>query len=177
MSVFCFRSARGKTKSQRPEAGGKAKSGQVLVRTRSGEKGRPVAAPDETLLQPCGAVPRSPQTPEPRIFNGKRKKRTGFGSHPGRRERQASGGSGRDALLQPMRGCSLTAPNIGAAHLQRKTQKSGLVWVRTREDKPESIDYFKGGMSGVLNLLNWRPRRDLNPRLRRERASSYSITW
>jgi hypothetical protein len=55
-----------------------AKSGQVLVRTRGGEKGRPVAAPDETLLQPCGAVPRSPQTPEPRTFTGKRKKADRF---------------------------------------------------------------------------------------------------
>jgi hypothetical protein len=31
--------------------------------------------------------------------------------------------------------------------------KSGQVLVRTREDKTESIDYFKGGMSGVLNLI------------------------
>jgi hypothetical protein len=31
--------------------------------------------------------------------------------------------------------------------------KSGQVLVRTREDKTESIDYFKGGMSGVLKLL------------------------
>jgi hypothetical protein len=30
-------------------------------------------------------------------FNGKHKKRTGFGSHPGWRKRQASGGSGRGA--------------------------------------------------------------------------------
>jgi uncharacterized protein YceK len=71
---------------------------------------------------------------------------------PGRRKRQASGGSGRDAAAT-MRGCSSIAPNTGAAHLQRKTQKSGQVLVRTREDKTESIDYFKGGMSGVLNLL------------------------
>jgi len=193
------RSARGKTKSQRSEARGNAKSGQVLVRTRSSEKGRPVAAPDETCatmrgcssiasntgathlqrktqkadrfwfapgaakkagqwrlrtrrVQPCGAVPRSPQTPEPRTFNGKRKKRTGFGSHPGRRKRQASGGSGRDAAAT-MRGCSSIASNTGAAHLQRKTQKNGQVLVRTREDKTESIDYFKEGMSGVLNLV------------------------
>ena len=55
-----------------------ARSGQVLVRTRAGENGRPVAAPDEPLLQPCGAVPRSPQTPEPRTFNGKRKKADRF---------------------------------------------------------------------------------------------------
>jgi len=43
-----------------------------------GEKGRPVAAPDEPLLQPDGAVPRSPQTPDPRTFNGKRKKADRF---------------------------------------------------------------------------------------------------
>ena len=49
---------------------------------------------------------------------------------------------------------SRIAPNTGAAHLQRKTQKSGQVLVRTREDKTESIDYFKGGMSGVLNLVS-----------------------
>jgi hypothetical protein len=55
-----------------------AKSGQVLVRTWGGKKGRPVAAPDEPLLQPCGAVPRSPQTPEPRTINGKRKKADRF---------------------------------------------------------------------------------------------------
>ena len=74
---------------------GNTKSGQVLVRTRGGEKGRPV------------------------------------------------GGSGRDAAAT-MRGCSSIASNTGAAHLQRKTQKSGQVLVRTREDKTESIDYFKG---------------------------------
>ena len=129
-----------------------AKSGQVLVRTRGGEKGRPVAAPDEPLLPPDGAVPRSPQTLELRTFNGKRKKRTGFGSHPGRRKRQASGGSGQ-AAAATMWGCSSIAPNTGAAYLQRKTQKSGQVLVRTREDKTESIDYFKGGMSGVLKLV------------------------
>jgi hypothetical protein len=31
--------------------------------------------------------------------------------------------------------------------------KSGQVLVRTREDKTESIDYFKGGMSGFLKLV------------------------
>jgi hypothetical protein len=77
-----------------------AKSGQVLVRTRGGEKGRPVAAPDEPLPQPCGAVPRSPQTQELRTFNGKRKKRRGFGSHPGRRKRQAVAAPD-EPLLQP----------------------------------------------------------------------------
>jgi hypothetical protein len=51
-----------------------------------------------------------------------------------------------------MRGCFSIAPNTGAVHFQRETQKSGQVLVRTREDKTESIDYFKGGMSGVLNL-------------------------
>jgi hypothetical protein len=74
-----------------------------------------------------------------------------FGSHPGRRKRQASGGSGRDAAAT-MRGCSSIAPNTGAAHLQRKTQKSGQVLVRTRKDRTESIDCFRGGMSGVLKL-------------------------
>ena len=104
-----------------------AKSGQVLVRTRSGEKGRPVAPPDEPPPQPDGAVPRSPQTLELRTFNGKRKKRTGFGSHPGRRKRQASGGSGR-AAAATRRGCSSIASNTGAAHLQRKTQKADRFW-------------------------------------------------
>ena len=33
---------------------------------------------------------------------------------------------------------------------KRKKNRQGLV--RTREDKTESIDYFKGGMSGVLRL-------------------------
>jgi hypothetical protein len=55
-----------------------AKSGQVVVRTPSGEKGRPVAAPDEARLQPCGAVRRSPQTPELRTFNGKTQKADRF---------------------------------------------------------------------------------------------------
>jgi hypothetical protein len=34
----------------------------------------------------------------------------------------------------------------------RENARSGQVLVRTREDKTESIDYFKGGMSGVLKL-------------------------
>ena len=59
-----------------------------------------MAAPDETLLQPCGAVPRSPQTPEPRTFNGKRKKRTGFGSHPGG-EKGRPVAAPDETLLQP----------------------------------------------------------------------------
>jgi hypothetical protein len=96
-----------------------------LVRTLGGEKGRPVAAPDEALLQPGGAVPQSPQTPEPHTFNGKRKKRTGFGSHPGQRKRQASGGSRRGAAAT-MQGCSSIAPNTEAAHPgRRKRQTSG----------------------------------------------------
>jgi hypothetical protein len=80
-----------------------------------------------------------------------RKKRTGFGSHPERRKRQASRGSGRGAAAT-MRGRSSIASNTGAANLQRKNAKSGQVLVRTREDKTKSIDYFEGGMSGVLNL-------------------------
>jgi hypothetical protein len=77
--------------------------------------------------------------PDPR---GKRKKRTGFGSHR-RGEKGRPVAASDEARLQPC-GPSSIARNTGAAHLQRKTQKSGQVLVRTREDKTESIDYFKG---------------------------------
>jgi hypothetical protein len=46
--------------------------------------------------------------------------------------------------------------------------------VRTREDKTESIDYFKGGMSGALNLQSPMGGRSANRAIVRQTISSNS---
>ncbi len=73
------------------------------------------------------------QTAELRTLNGKRKKRTGFGSHPGRRK-------GRQWRLRTrrcrtMRGCSSISSNSGAVNPQRKTQEADRFWFAPRGDE------------------------------------------
>jgi hypothetical protein len=63
-----------------------------------------------------------------------------------------------ETLLQPC-GLFLDRPKHRSGAPSTENPKSGQVLVRTREDKTESIDYFKGGMSGVLNLDIGGPRR------------------
>jgi uncharacterized protein YceK len=106
-----------------------ATSGQVLVRTRGGEKGRPVAAPDETLLQTmrgCSSI--ASNTGAAHLQRKTQKSGQVLVRTRSREKGRPSGGSGRDALLQPLRSCSSIAPNAGSAHLQRKTQKADRFW-------------------------------------------------
>jgi hypothetical protein len=58
VSAFCFRIAVAQRRSAF-EAGGKRRE-RTGFGSHPERRKRPVAAPDETLLQPCGAVPRSP---------------------------------------------------------------------------------------------------------------------
>jgi len=99
---------------------------------------------------PCGALRRSRQTAELRTLNGKRKKRTGFGSHPGRRKRQTV--AAPDEALPHHAALFVDLVKQRSCEPSTENAKSGQVLVRTREDKTESINYFPGGMSGALTL-------------------------
>ena len=96
------------------------------------------------------------------------KKRTGFGSHPGRRNRQTNGGS-RQAAIATLSGSSSVASSVGAPIASTEKSKSGQVLVRTQRGQNQiSRPFFQGGMSGVLNLGIQLPvsrERDRSPRL------------
>jgi hypothetical protein len=53
-------------------------------------------------------------------------------------------------------GLFLDRPKHRSRAPSTENAKKRTVLVRTREDKTESIDYFKGGMSGVLKLYSGR---------------------
>src|SRR6266436_2562455 len=74
-----------------------SKSGQVLVRTLRGEKGRPGAVPDQGLANFARLCLDHLEHQNSASFHRKFKKRTGFGSHPEGRKRQARCGSGPGA--------------------------------------------------------------------------------
>src|ERR1017187_1021716 len=85
------------------------------------------------------------------------KKRTGFGSHPGRRKRQTNGGS-RRAAIATLSGSSSVASSAGAPIATIEKSKSGQVLVRIQRGQNQtSRPFFQGGMSGVLNLAVWKP--------------------
>ena len=124
-----------------------AKSGQVLVRTRSGEKGRPVAAPDETLLQPCGAVRRSPQTPELRTFNGKTQRADRFWFAPGR--------------IKPNPSTILKGGMSGVLNLETavkflpRPRRPGLSMDLWLPPKPAKTDHFFAGVNTRGRCARW----------------------
>jgi copper chaperone CopZ len=132
-----------KRKSQRSEpTTGKPKSGQVLVRTQGGKKGRTVVAPDEAPLQPCGLFADlvKLQSCEPSTENTKSGQvlvRTRGGEKAGQwrlRKRCCRHHEGLFVDLVKLRSCNL----------QRKTQKADRFWFAPGKGKTEIHQLFKG---------------------------------
>src|ERR1035438_4096026 len=72
------------------------------------------------------------------------KKRTGFGSHPGRRNRQTNGGS-RRAAIATLSGSSSVASSAGAPIATIEKSKSGQVLVRIQRGQNQtSRPFFQG---------------------------------
>src|SRR5258707_5401930 len=132
-----------KRKSQRSEpTTGKPKSGQVLVRTQGGKKGRTVVAPDEAPVQPCGLFADlvKLQSCEPSTENTKSGQvlvRTRGGEKAGQwrlRKRCCRHHEGLFVDLVKLRSCNL----------QRKTQKADRFWFAPGKGKTEIHQLFKG---------------------------------
>src|SRR6266851_269731 len=139
-----------KRKSQRSEpTTGKPKSGQVLVRTQGGKKGRTVVAPDRRHCNHAGSSLISSNS---RAANLQRKtqKADRFWFALGAVKKQASGGSGKGAAAT-MRGCSLISSNSGVATFNGKHKKRTGFGSHPVKVKPKSINYSRG-MSGVLKV-------------------------
>src|SRR6267154_5988701 len=145
-----------KRKSQRSEpTTGKPKSGQVLVRTQGGKKGRTVVAPDKAPLQPCGLFADlvKLQGCEPSTENTKNGQvlvRTRGGEKAGQwrlRKRCCRHHEGLFVDLVKLRSCNL----------QRKTQKADRFWFAPGKGKTEIHQLFKGNVrSSEIAAEHWR---------------------
>jgi hypothetical protein len=120
-----------KRKSQRSEpTTGKPKSGQVLVRTQGGKKGRTVVAPDEAPLQPCGLFADLVKLQSCEPTTGKPKSGQVL-------VRTQGGKKGRTVVAPdeaPLQPCGLFADLVKLQSCEPSTEntKSGQVLVRTR---------------------------------------------